>query len=316
MQRLKADLLKRYYMPKLFVYDTGRPKTTRFTLAFARGVVRNAQLRAHTAPDRWVVKHAPIQQYLDHGLPNDTDAVATLGILRGTGLLLKEAKQRGIDYYYMDHAYFNPGYGGKGWMRITKNGHACTTLKPCDATAYDAFAVSQDKNVMLSWTGPRGDKIIVCPPTHAVQWFFDDYNWENFIVERLKNILPEDQHYRIVIRQKPKEPIVDERGNLIQLRVNPQTGSLAEDLEQAHCVIAYNSMVALEATLKGIPVITSEHSCCTHVSFRIEDIMLPGVFDIEPTNRQLLLNWLACNQWKMANLDNGTAWARLQENSN
>tara|TARA_R110000782_G_scaffold111828_3_gene201742 strand:- start:4251 stop:5162 length:912 start_codon:yes stop_codon:yes gene_type:complete len=303
-------------MPNLFVYDTGRSKTTRFTLAFARGVKRNTQLRAHTAPDRWIVKHDSIQQYLDHGLPSNIDAVATLGILRGTGLLLKEAKQRGIDYYYMDHAYFNPGYGGKSWMRVTKNGHACTTLKPCDATAYNAFAANQEKNLMDYWHGPKGDKIIVCPPTHAVQWFFDDYNWENSIVERLKNILPKDQHDRIVIRHKPKEPIVDERGNLIQLRVNPQTGSLAEDLEQAHCVIAYNSMVALEATLKGIPVITSEHSCCTRVSFQIEDLMYPGVFDIEPTNRQLLLNWLAWNQWKMANLENGTAWDRLQENSN
>ena len=129
-------------------------------------------------------------------------------------------------------------------------------------------------------------------------------------------MLPHNQHDRIVIRQKPKEPIVDARGNLMGLRQNPQTGSLAEDLEQAHCVIAYNSMVALEATLKGIPVITSDHSCCTHVSFKLEDIMLPGVFNREPANRQSLLNWLACNQWKMASLDNGTAWARLQENYN
>ena len=50
-------------MPNIFVYDTGRPKTTKFTLAFARGVIRNT----HSSIDKWVVKHAPIQQYLDHG---------------------------------------------------------------------------------------------------------------------------------------------------------------------------------------------------------------------------------------------------------
>jgi hypothetical protein len=260
----------------------------------------------------------PIQQYIDHGLPHNIvpgkDAVATLGILRGTGLLLKQAKQQGIDYYYMDHAYYNPGYSGKGWMRITKNGHACTTLKPCDATAYNGFAASQDKNVMHPWSGSRGDKIIVCPPTHAVQWFLDAHDWENSIVEQLKNILPQEQHDRIVVRPKPKEPIVDERGNLLELRVNPQQGSLAEDLEQACCVIAYNSMVALEATLKGIPVITSEHSCCTHVSFQLEDLATPEVFSKEPSNRQAVLNWLACNQWKMSHLEDGTAWSRLQDN--
>ena len=302
-------------MPKLYVYDTGRPKTTRFTIAFARGVIR----QGNKAPNRdWEVKHMPIQQYLAEGLPKNIvpgkDAVATLGILRGTGLMLKQAKQQGIDYYYMDHAYYNPGYGGKGWMRITKNGHACTTLKPCDATAYKGFAASQDKNVMHPWSGPKGDKIIVCPPTHAVQWFLDEYNWENSIVEQLKNILPEEQHDRIVVRPKPKEPIVDERGNLLELRVNPQTGSLAEDLEQACCVIAYNSMVALEATLKGIPVITSEHSCCTHVSFQLADIANPQIFDTEPVNRQAVLNWLAYNQWKVASLEDGSAWSRLQEN--
>jgi len=297
-------------MPKLYVYDTGRPKTTRFTLAFARGVIRNG----HTTGSKWEVKHAPIRQYLDHGLPHDADAVATLGILRGTGLLLKEAKQKGIDYYYMDHAYYNPGYSGKGWMRITKNGHACTTLKPCDATAYNDFAASQDKNVMHPWSGPKGDKIIICPPTHAVQWFLDEYTWEQDTIERIKNILPADQHDRIVVRPKPKEPIVDERGNLLELRVNPQQGSLAEDLEQACCVIAYNSMVALEATLKGIPVITSEHSCCTHVSFDLEDLATPEVFSSEPLNRQAVLNWLAYNQWKVASLEDGTAWQRLQEN--
>jgi hypothetical protein len=260
----------------------------------------------------------PIQQYIDHGLPHNIvpgkDAVATLGILRGTGLMLKQAKQQGIDYYYMDHAYYNPGYSGKGWMRITKNGHACTTLKPCDANAYNGFAASQDKNMMQPWAGAKGDKIIVCPPTHAVQWFLDAHNWENSIIEQLKNILPEEQHDRIVVRPKPKEPIVDERGNLLELRVNPQTGSLAEDLEQACCVIAYNSMVALEATLKGIPVITSEHSCCTHVSFQLEDIANPQMFDREPANRQAVLNWLAYNQWKISSIEDGTAWSRLQDN--
>jgi hypothetical protein len=302
-------------MPKLFVYDTGRPKTTRFTLNFARGIIR----QGHKAPNRaWEVKHMPIQQYIDHGLPHDIipgkDAVATLGILRGTGMMLKEAKNRGIDYYYMDHAYYNPGYSGKGWMRITKNGHACTTLKQCDANAYNGFAASQDKNVVHPWAGSKGDKIIVCPPTHAVQWFFDEYTWEHDTVEKLKNILPADQHDRIVVRPKPKEPIVDERGNLLELRVNPQSGSLAEDLEQAYCVIAYNSMVALEATLKGIPVITSEHSCCTHVSFQLEDIATPQMFDREPVNRQAVLNWLAYNQWKISSIEDGTAWSRLQDN--
>jgi len=38
------------------------------------------------------------------------DAVAVFGVLRGTGSIIKKAKQLGIDYFYIDHAYFNPGF--------------------------------------------------------------------------------------------------------------------------------------------------------------------------------------------------------------
>jgi len=75
-------------MPKLFVYDTNRRITTMITVAFARGVIR--QNNSINGP--WMVKHMPITHYLENGLPGDivpgVDAVATLGVLRGTGLLL------------------------------------------------------------------------------------------------------------------------------------------------------------------------------------------------------------------------------------
>jgi hypothetical protein len=84
----------------------------------------------------------------------------------------------------------------------------------------------------------------------------------------------------------------------------------------AQCVIAYNSMVALEATMKGIPVITSENSCCTKVSFNLDvynNQLHPEEFNIEPINRVPLLYWLAYNQWKRRDIEDGTAWRMLQE---
>ena len=54
-------------MPKLFVYDTSRKVTTNFTIAFARGVVRHTNLNR----GRWEVKHIPIENYLQNGLPRD-----------------------------------------------------------------------------------------------------------------------------------------------------------------------------------------------------------------------------------------------------
>ena len=134
----------------------------------------------------------------------------------------------------------------------------------------------------------------------------------------LKTLLPESQHHRIVIRAKPNEPIVDERGNLLRFQHNVSEGSLNDDLKNATCVIAYNSMVALTATLQGIPVITSDHSCCKSISYSVEDFAQgadPSVFDVEPAIRNGLMYWLANNQWNIEEIRNGTAWRMLQENN-
>jgi len=304
-------------MPKLYVFDTQRKITTDVTIAFARGAVNHNNL----TQGPWQVRHIPIQNYLDNGMPQDIvpgrDAVATLGILRGTGLMLKEAKRLGIDYYYMDHAYFNPGYSGKGWMRISKNGHSCPIIRDCDKGRFKGFH-NNHGHTILPWrtNAQRGDKILVLPPTNAVAWFFDDPQWEQNTVQALKKLLPPEQHDRIVVRNKPKEPVVDARGFLKHLKVNDMNRSvpIGQDLAEAQCVIAYNSMVALQATMQGIPVITSENSPCARISFTLEDVANPEVFNEEPQNRHKLVYWLAYNQWKMRDIENGTAWRMLQEN--
>ena len=296
----------------LIVYDTGRRKTTLFTMAFARGAVSDIG---------WQVRHMPIGQYLEHGLDHalrpGVDAVATLGILRGTGQMLKEAQAAGLDYYYMDHAYFNPGYSGKGWMRVVRNGHSVSGVRDVPKERWKGYF--KKTNTVQSWRtrNNKGDKIIICPPTHAVAWYTGvEYNWAEKIKSELEAILPKDQHHRIVVRPKPNEPIVDKLGNLVRLQKNPVEGNLNDDMEQACVVIAYNSMVAVDATLKGIPVITSKHSCCSSISYSIEDFRrgnFPDIFDQEPANRIPLLYWLSCNQWKMSELNDGTAWRMLQE---
>ena len=77
-------------MPKLYVYDTSRKITTNLTIAFARGAIRHN----NSTNGRLQVKHLQIEHYNQNGLPTDIkpgeDAVATLGILRGTGKMLKD----------------------------------------------------------------------------------------------------------------------------------------------------------------------------------------------------------------------------------
>ena len=298
----------RLSMPKLIVYGTGRKVTTEFTMAFARGAMKMPG---------WLVKHVPISHYNNYGwdetvLPGD--AVASLGILRGTGMMYKEAQNRGVDYYYMDHAYFNSGYSGKGWMRITKNGHSCTTLRDVGSGRWKAV---KGKNRVQPWryNHERGSKIIICPPTNAVAWYQGiQYDWGATVKGKLEAMLPPEEHSRIIIRNKPTEPIVDNIGNLIEIRRNVQEGSLEDDLRNAHCVIAYNSMVALQATILGIPVIVGDISCCNRIGFELEVFKrgpYPDLFNREP-DRAALLYWLACNQWKMREIEDGTAWRHLR----
>ena len=167
-----------------------------------------------------------------------------------------------------------------------------------------------------------GPNILICPPTHAVSWFQNlNYNWCDYITSKLKEFLPASKHNFIKIRLKPNEPIVDNVGNLIKLEPNDNDIPLEEDLNNCRCVIAYNSNVALQATLLGIPVITGDISPCKPISFKLDDFnksekSLSDLFNKEPKNRLNLLYWLANNQWKLTEIENGIAWKMLKENEN
>lgn len=293
--------------PKLIVYTTDRDITTKVVLKFAQGASKL---------QKWEVRFQKIDKFkksgLDGTLRPGIDAVASLGVLRGTGVMFQEAVNAGIDYFYLDHAYFEPGYGGLGWMRIVKNAHTMNWLGNSPGDRYRQLF--QKKYPILPWksNANRGDKIVVCPPTDAVRWYANlTYDWTESIVSQIKDILPPAHHRRIVVRPKPNEPLVDNIGNLKGFKKNESQGSLDEDLQNAQCVIAFNSMVSLKATLQGIPVISGNYNCCSPISFEIDDIGNPNAFNTEPMNRTNLVYWLADNQWNINEIQQGIAWEAL-----
>ncbi len=301
-------------MPKLEVYVIDK-RTLERILAFARGVI--------SSDSNWDTKVVPLKNYLSDGFsPNlkKGDAIATWGILRGTGMLLREAEKKGIDFYYMDHSYFKSNNKNEDWYRIVKNGHSCTSLKLIGKDRWLNYFHS--KNNIMPWKNQIdcGPNILVCPPTHAVSWFQNlNYNWCDHVVSKLKDFLPISKHKFIKVRLKPNEPIVDKFGNLIKLEPNENDITLEEDLKNCCCVIAYNSNVALQASLLGIPVIVSDTSPCKPISYKLDDFKkseksLVKLFNKEPTNRLNLFYWLANNQWKLSEIEDGTAWKMLKEN--
>ena len=109
------------------------------------------------------------------------------GILRGTGHLLKEAASKNLDRYYIDHAYFNAGYKGDFWLRISKNKHTINYLKKYQVL--DGKTFSKDNFIMPWKIFERGSDILIIPPTNAICWYFNENNWEKNLLNFLKESL-------------------------------------------------------------------------------------------------------------------------------
>jgi len=301
-------------MKKLVVFDTGLTATEPIMKAFSTGVINSKT--------GWLVEYQKLDHFLTEGLAKlkaGRDAVAVFGVLRGTGSIIKKAKQLGIDYFYIDHAYFNPGFQKPLWLRITKNDHAIGTI--CDVPSDRWKSLFRDQNRVQPWrlNSQRGDRILICPPTNAIEWFMDiDGSWSSEIVGKLKQHLPKATWPKLIVRRKPKEPIVDQSGNLLGFKNYDYENSIEEELKRATCVVAYNSMVALTATRMGIPVIVGPISCCRSVAFSIEAFCsgeTPPSFEMEPKRRRDLFRWLAYNQWNFEEIHGGIAWRMLLQPS-
>lgn len=289
---------------KILACGTNKKNTTDIVRRFAQGIDRSGEAKT---------EFIDVRECLDSGIPDGTDAIMSLGILRGTGLVFQEAAQKCITRYYIDHAYFNPGYNHPCWLRVVKNHHTMNWFKQSDPSRWRKFFEAQNKIHSWKRSDERGEYIYVCPPTHAISWYFGAEQWLELVIKNLHDVLPETEHWRIKIRHKPSEPIVDPAGNLIRVQKNEVSESLEQLFQNANCVISYNSMVSLTALLHGIPVITSVHNCCNTVSFSINDFKdgpKPEKFDIEP-NREQLCYWLSNCQYNLNELETGAAFKHI-----
>ena len=292
----------------LFCYTTGRPKTTKIVINFARGVNRQDL--------GWAAEVVDIAQFIEKGIPHHADAVMSLGILRGTGLLMRAAADKRIDRYYMDHAYFNAGYDAtnQSWMRVSKNRHTMNWLGGSDGSRWATHF--KDSNPVTQWRTchERGHNILVCPPTDAVGWYFNARDWEEQTVAYIKSVIPVSDYHKIIVRRKPDGPKVDDSGNLIGKEEGLTSRSFNEELETTNFVVAHNSMVALEALRKGYPVVTDVHNSCYSISNSFNDITAlhdrHEEFDEEP-NRRKLFYWLADNQYTKKEISSGSAWLKV-----
>ena len=232
-------------------------------------------------------------------IPNDKpipeDDYFFFGILRGSGDMMKRAKS----YYFADHAYFNAGHDkNPAWYRITKNGHVNSSISDKPKDRYEKYFAK----TLQPWK-TNGSKIIVCPPTGAIEWYFDSKDWIETSIKTLKQHTDRE----IVVRDKPMNPQVSEQNGITTLsgfEKNKQQKPLEQDLKDAWAVVTFNSSVAIDAIYKGVPVFCGPECSAYPVGGRnLADIENPVRPDREPW-----LWHLAYNQFTLQEMESGYAY--------
>ena len=294
-------------MKKLIAYKTGIEHTDCIVEEFSNSI--NRHIKNYSSS----IIH--INDFLKNGIPNEADGVITFGILRGSGHLLKQAATMDIDRYFIDHAYFDAGYHGDWWVRISKNKHTMNYVREVSDFRWKNFF--SQKHPIMPWktSQERGGNILIIPPTSAICWYFNENEWQDNILNYLENNLSKESFNKVKIRGKPKEPIVDKNGKYLGLKVNEdvQNNPLEDDLNNSSIVIAYNSQVALDASLRGLPVIVNQHNSCNTLSFKLSDLksgINNPIFDQEP-ERKKLFKWLTYCQFKFSEIKSGFAWKTI-----
>lgn len=235
-------------------------------------------------------RHNPPHLRIKDLLPSYS-SIAFAGLLRGNAHLLSMALNKGLDFYYIDHAYFKPGYRYPNWMRVIKNGFVQNTIIPdVDQDRLKLFDVN-----FKDYNFNKKRNIVVFPPSNTVARVFNQTNWEAETVEKIKQYTDRP----IVIRKK-KGPVMDD----LMLNVKYEekfdyTESLDEVLDNAYCVVAFNSAVALTALERGIPVICEKYCAAFPLTHSFEEIE-----NLKEKERLPLFASLAWGQFTMEEIRN------------
>lgn len=232
----------------IYAFLSGKREQDRYVKAFGASCGAKIVHTRHIV-SRHSSRGALPEKILKRGLPHQVNTIIFSGILRGNAHLFELAKRRNVNFYYIDHAYFNKGYDGPSWMRITKNGFAQNSIldKVNENRFSDNFNLTfEDYNFI--------DKrnIVILPPSDVVSRVFDKQNWENAVIDKLRK----HTNRPIVVRRKPGDSIDNLLINPVKVKNKPVYEESLEDvMKDAYCVVAYNSSAALDALRMGVPVI-------------------------------------------------------------
>ncbi len=232
----------------------------------------------------------------DYSAIPDTGDILIRGITKSA--LIKECWASGRNFFYMDSGYFgnypsllNP-QGNKLYHRIVKNNlqHTDMLNKPSDRW---------DKLQLKIKPRTPGKFIVLVTPSEKPCKFYG-IDLETWISETVS-----------LIEQYTDRPIIIRRKGSRRDRLQH---SIYADLVDAHTVVTYNSVAAVESILEGVPAITLAPTAADPVSEKlIENIENPHTPDVD-----LVYKWasgLAYGQYHIDELKDGSAYKLLYEHS-
>jgi hypothetical protein len=227
----------------------------------------------------------------------EKNTIIILGILRGTEKLLWLAKKHKINYYYIDHAYFFRAEKHKpNEITNEQSYRICVNSENLNFNVNklmnedDILRIQNNKSIIIkniSQFKGTGNKILICPPSEALIRYYKIEEGVQGWLDKTINIIKQQTDRQIVVRYKDTNtPIL-------------------KDFEDAYCVVTFQSTIAIEAILNGIPSFCDISSSAAPVSNTTLDILNPFM-----PNRNEIISWidsLLANQFTMKEISNGVA---------
>jgi hypothetical protein len=199
---------------------------------------------------------------------------------------IRQAMDEGRTFYYIDNAYFG-NHDRKNYFRMIKN-HVHDT-RPVISRPRDRL---DQLNITIKPFQP-GRKILLAPPSAKsfVLWNIDQDQWiQETIAEIQKHT---DRPIEVRVKRKREDRM--------------KSNTMEEALEDAHCLVTYNSVSAVEALMLGKPAITLGPNAAGVLSLHDLSLIEKPYIPTED-EREAWLRHLSYSQFNFTEMSDGTAW--------
>lgn len=222
-------------------------------------------------------------------LSNTTLPMAVSGITKR--IIPNQAKNHGLDWYYIDSGYFgNEEY--KKYFRVTRNNrHAVGPVIPRNDVRLRQIKLDR------TWY-ERGRKILIVPPDEKTCDTYGLPKPEQWIQD-IRSQIASYTDRPIELRQRPASRLVRNSSDRF-------VDALRRDV---NAVVVWSSNAGVEAAMHGIPVVVLGECGAASVAGRLEDIdSLP---DLDHGRIEDWLRHLSYCQFTLKEMRNGVAWKIL-----